>query len=187
MIQVLKLPMMYNDQKLGGNVGWQILTTMATQFIGYGAAGIARRFLVYPANMIWPKALSQIAINKALHHDDGRAEKGHGWSISRYRFFLICTGCMFLYYWFPGYLFSALSTFNWITWIAPNNLNLAIITGSVCGLGLNPLPTFDWNVIRFVQPAQTLHSLLVCHKRIISLILLTVLFRTQLLHHSLPT
>lgn len=43
---------------------------------------------------------------------------------------------MFFYYWLPGYLFTALSTFNWMTWIAPNNLTLAILTGSNLGLGL---------------------------------------------------
>lgn len=54
---------------------------------------------------------------------------------------------MFVYYWLPGYLFTALSTFNWMTWIAPQNLTLAILTGSSLGLGLfNPVTTFDWNV-----------------------------------------
>ena len=142
--------MMYDDQTLGNNVGWQLTTTLATQFIGYGTAGLARRFLVYPAAMIWPKCLSQIAVVSALHHDNGREDTAGGWKISRFRFFLWCTGGMFVYYWFPGYIFSALSFFNWITWIAPNNLNLAVVTGSICGMGLNPLPTFDWNMLRFV-------------------------------------
>jgi hypothetical protein len=53
---------------------------------------------------------------------------------------------MFFYYWLP-YLFTALSTFNWMTWIAPSNFTLAILTGSGLGLGLfNPVTTFDWNV-----------------------------------------
>lgn len=51
---------------------------------------------------------------------------------------------IYLYlYRFPGYIFQALSYFNWISWIAPTNVKLAIITGSVCGMGLNPWPTFD--------------------------------------------
>lgn len=70
-----------------------------------------------------------------------------GWTVSRYRFFYIATGCMFVYNWLPGYLFTALSTFNWMTWIAPQNLTLAILTGSQLGLGFfNPITTFDWNV-----------------------------------------
>jgi OPT family small oligopeptide transporter len=34
-----------------------------------------------------------------------------------------------------------------MTWIAPENANLATITGSHRGLGINPLPTLDWNVV----------------------------------------
>lgn len=45
--------------------------------------------------------------------------------------------------WFPGYLFQALSYFNWMTWINPTNVVLAVVTGSVCGLGINPLNSFD--------------------------------------------
>lgn len=56
--------------------------------------------------------------------------------LRRYKFFYIATGSMFIYYWLPGYLFTALSTFNWMTWIAPSNLTLAILTGSSLGLGL---------------------------------------------------
>jgi hypothetical protein len=140
--------MMYGDSKLGNSVGWQLLTTLATQFIGYGTAGLARRFLVYPAAMIWPSCLAQIAVNKALHHDEGRDQPINGWRITRYKLFLLCTGGMFLYYWLPGYIFQALSIFNWMTWISPQNLNLALVTGSLCGMGLNPLPTFDWNIMR---------------------------------------
>lgn len=55
---------------------------------------------------------------------------------SSYKFFYIAMTSMFFYYWLPGYLFTALSTFNWMTWIAPNNLTLAILTGSNLGLGL---------------------------------------------------
>ena len=38
-----------------------------------------------------------------------------------------------------------------ISWIAPDNVNLAAIAGTQSGLGLNPLPTFDWNVITAYQ------------------------------------
>lgn len=45
-LQVLRLPTYYNDQSLVNNAGWQITLVLATQFIGYGTAGLARRFLV---------------------------------------------------------------------------------------------------------------------------------------------
>jgi hypothetical protein len=61
------------------------------------------------------------------------------------RWFMYCFGAMFVYSWFPSYIIQAMSYFNWMTWIAPDNVNLAAVTGSFGGLGLNPLPTWDWN------------------------------------------
>ena len=58
---------------------------------------------------------------------------------------MYCFGAMFVYFWFPNYIIQAMSYFNWITWISPNNVILAAVTGSVGGLGINPFPTFDWN------------------------------------------
>lgn len=45
-LQVLRLPAYYNDQSLVNSAGWQITLVLATQLIGYGTAGLARRFLV---------------------------------------------------------------------------------------------------------------------------------------------
>ncbi|KND87135.1 Glutathione transporter 1 [Tolypocladium ophioglossoides CBS 100239] len=149
-IQVLKLEMFYGDAKLVDSAGWQILLALSTQLIGYGAAGITRRILVYPAEIIWPKSLAQIALNKALHHDDGSREQSTSWKLTRYRFFIYAFVGMFLYFWLPNYLFVALSTFNWMTWISPDNIKLAIITGSVCGMGINPISTFDWNQATYI-------------------------------------
>lgn len=148
MLQVLKLDMFFGMKRLGDSVGFQILLAFSTELIGYGIAGLVRRFLVYPPIMMWPSNLAQIALGKALHND-GFNGMVHGWSISRYRFFLYCFVGMFFYYWFPNYIFTALSLFNWMTWIAPHNVKLAAITGSITGLGVNPLPTFDWNAITY--------------------------------------
>lgn len=38
-----------------------------------------------------------------------------------------------------------------MTWIAPQNALLAIITGSVSGLGINPLATFDWSYLTAIN------------------------------------
>ncbi|CAK5282652.1 unnamed protein product [Mycena citricolor] len=124
-----------------------VLTALSTNLIGYGLAGLTRRFLVYPASAVWYNNLSIIALNRAFHHE--KATVANGWSMTRMRWFLYCFGSMFVYFWFPDYIFQALSYFNWITWIAPNNVHLAAITGSVSGLGLNPIPTFDWNQLTY--------------------------------------
>lgn len=45
-LQVLRVPAYYNDQTLVNSAGWQITMVLGTQLIGYGTAGLARRFLV---------------------------------------------------------------------------------------------------------------------------------------------
>ncbi|AOW06920.1 OPT oligopeptide transporter protein-domain-containing protein [Yarrowia lipolytica] len=145
------MPIYYNQSWAGG-FGYSFLMMLVTQYMGFGLAGLLRRVCVYPVKSMWPTLLPTLAVNKALLAPN-RKEKINGWSISRYYFFFLVFCGSFLYFWIPNYLWEALSTWNWMTWIAPNNDNLAIITGSVGGLGYNPIPTFDWNIINFgIQP-----------------------------------
>lgn len=145
-IHVQRLAQYYDNQ--WANWGYQTLMMLATNFMGFGFAGILRKFAVYPIKSIWPTLLPTLALNKALLQTEKKANI-NGWTISKYKFFFIVFVASFLYFWFPNYLFEALSYFNWITWIAPENFTLALVTGSVYGLGLNPIPTFDWNVINY--------------------------------------
>lgn len=144
MILVQKLPMFYGLEFV--TFGYQLMLTLFVQLMGMGFAGYLRRFSVYPVKAFWPTLLPIIAMNRALTRPEPR-ENIYGWTISRYRFFYIVCICSFLWYWVPGYLFQALQIFNWMTWIAPENFTLAILTGSNMGLGLlNPITTFDWNI-----------------------------------------
>lgn len=143
----------YFNQQYARDFGYMFCNAFATNFIGYGLAGLTRKFLVYPSYCVWPASLVTISLNTALHNEENHSVMGpfkKMWSISRYNFFLVTFGGMFVYFWFPNYLFSVLSYFSWMTWIAPDNLNLNILTGMKNGLGLfNPVPTFDWNIICF--------------------------------------
>ncbi|KAH8690596.1 OPT oligopeptide transporter protein-domain-containing protein [Talaromyces proteolyticus] len=144
MILVQKSSLFYGETFI--TFGYQLMLTLFVQLMGMGFAGYLRRFSVYPVKALWPTVLPIIAMNRALTKPEIK-ENIYGWTISRYRFFYTVTFCMILYYWLPGYLFTALSTFNWMTWISPQNVTLAILTGSITGLGLfNPITTFDWNV-----------------------------------------
>ena len=132
--------------------GYQVLLILSTNFLGVGLAGIMRKFAIYPVKAMWPSILPSIALNKTLL-TPSKKEIINGWSISSYKFFFITFAASFIYFWVPDYLFGALSYFNWMTWIKPDNLNLAAITGSIGGLGLNPIPTFDWNYLSsMLQP-----------------------------------
>ncbi|KAE8447140.1 hypothetical protein EG329_011124 [Mollisiaceae sp. DMI_Dod_QoI] len=144
MILVQKMDVFYGEKFV--TFGYQLMLTLFVQLMGMGFAGYLRRFSVYPVKALWPTILPTIAMNRALTRPEPR-ENINGWTISRYKFFFVCAVSMFFYYWLPGYLFTALSTFNWMTWISPKNVPLAILTGSESGLGLfNPITTFDWNV-----------------------------------------
>lgn len=125
--------------------GYQILLLLSTQLMGLGFAGLLRRFVIYPTQTYWPSVLPTLALNRALLLPE-KQETINGWSMSRYKFFLIFFSGMFVYFWLPGFLFEALSYFAWMAWISPNNFNLAVVTGSQLGLGFNPISSFDWNV-----------------------------------------
>ncbi|KAL6877633.1 OPT oligopeptide transporter domain-containing protein [Trichoderma longibrachiatum] len=134
----------YQDKWL--TPGYGILLLLSTQLMGLGFSGLLRRFVVYPVEAIWPNILPTVALNRALLVPE-KTETVHGWRLSRYKFFFIFFSGMFVYFWLPDFIFPALSYFAWMTWIAPNNFNLNIITGSTNGLGFNPISTFDWNVL----------------------------------------
>ncbi|KAK9319421.1 OPT oligopeptide transporter protein-domain-containing protein [Lipomyces orientalis] len=144
LIPVQHLNVFYGNKWAG--IGFQLLVQFSSQYIGMGLAGTMRRWVVYPVRALWPTILPTIAMNRALLKAE-KATTVHGWSISRYWFFWVVFAIAFGTYWIPGYLFTALGTFNWINWIAPNNFNLAVISGSTLGLGFNPITTFDWTVI----------------------------------------
>jgi OPT oligopeptide transporter protein len=96
--------------------------------------------------MIWPGALVNAALFSTLHKAWDVPDKGH---ISRHRFFLYCCLGSAVYYFFPGYIFTALSIFNWVCWIAPNNAVVNQLFGYSTGLGMGFL-TFDWAMISFI-------------------------------------
>lgn len=41
-----------------------------------------------------------------------------------------------MYFWFPNTIFTALSIFNWISWIAPGNVRLNSVVGFNNGVGV---------------------------------------------------
>ncbi|KAK5662394.1 hypothetical protein OQA88_8304 [Cercophora sp. LCS_1] len=150
-VWVQYLPIWFN-QKYAGQFSYQILVALSTNLIGYGVAGLTRRFLVYPSYCVWPASLSTIALNTAFHSKENLEVEGpfgKWYRVARYKFFLYAFGCMFVWFWIPDSLFTALGSFSWITWISPNNIVLSAISGFKNGLGFNPWPTFDWNVLQW--------------------------------------
>lgn len=49
----------YFDMAYARQPGYQILGALGTNMIGFGFAGITRRFLVYPSYCVWPTSLGE--------------------------------------------------------------------------------------------------------------------------------
>ena len=123
--------------------GKKFLLGLPIQIIGFSFAGFLRRFLVWPSGMIWPGVLVRCALLSTVHSNFERKDTNH---ISRERFFYLACLCSFVWYWVPGYLWTGLSVFNWVCWIAPNNVVMNSLFGSISGFGMG-LFTFDWTAI----------------------------------------
>ncbi|TFK79308.1 OPT oligopeptide transporter [Polyporus arcularius HHB13444] len=130
------------------NFSYQWMVVMSTQLIGFSIGGIARRFLVSPPSMIWPTNLVTCALFNTLHSQQysGMGTRG---GISRERFFACAFVGSLCWYIFPGYIFQALSFFNWVCWIAPENVVVNQLFGYYSGLGMS-LITFDWSQIAYI-------------------------------------
>ena len=122
------------------SIGKQFLLGLVFNLTGFSFAGALRQFLVWPSSMIWPSVLARCAFLNAVHSNYGKKETGH---ISRDRFLYLACLCSFVWYWVPGYLWTGLSVFNWVCWIAPNNVVVNSLFGTVSGLGMSTI-TFDW-------------------------------------------
>ncbi|KAJ5546140.1 hypothetical protein N7494_003725 [Penicillium frequentans] len=126
--------------------GFYVMIVLCAQLLGFGVAGLTAPWLVEPARIIWPGVLSNCAMLETLH---SRANTiADGWRISRLRFFLFVTAGGFVWYFFPGLMFTALSYFTWVCWIAPKNVIVNQLFGMQTGLGLSPI-TFDWSQIAY--------------------------------------
>ncbi|KAJ5459952.1 uncharacterized protein N7458_001504 [Penicillium daleae] len=131
------------------DIGWgfQLLFAISSQVIGVSLAGIFRRFLVWPAAMIWPGQFANTTLFYALHDKSGSdPSTTDGWTISRYRYFMYVMIGAFIWYWIPGVIWQGLSVFAFITWIKPNNVVLNQLFGGFTGLSLIPI-TFDWTYV----------------------------------------
>lgn len=159
--------------------GYEVMICLSSQLMGYAFAGLFRRFLVWPSSMIWPGALVNSALFNTLHQTYSQKDKGH---MSRQRFFAIAAAASFVWYWFPGYIFTALSWFTWACWIAPNNIVVNSLFGYISGLGMGFL-TFDWAVISyFGSPLVTPVSLIPSTRKTTILTILSVVGSSE--HHG---
>ncbi|AOW01380.1 OPT oligopeptide transporter protein-domain-containing protein [Yarrowia lipolytica] len=116
-ILVQYMPMFYN-QRWAGGFGYGFLVILVTQFMGFGFSGLLRRVGAYPVTAMWPTVLPTLAVNKVLLAPGRKGEN------------------------INGDLDVELAHVG-----SPPKRPFGLVTGSISGMGFNPVPTFDWNVI----------------------------------------
>ncbi|PSS19682.1 Oligopeptide transporter like [Actinidia chinensis var. chinensis] len=136
-ISIVDIIRAFYRRKISFLASWILVIT--TQVLGYGWAGILRKYVVDPALMWWPSSLVQVSLFRALHEKDNAR-------MSRGKFFLIALISSFSWYIFPGYLFPVLSNISWVCWAYPNSVTAHQLGSGMRGLGLGSL-TLDWSVI----------------------------------------
>jgi OPT family oligopeptide transporter len=120
-----------------------ILFIIIMHLLSFSIAGILKRYLVWPASMIWPDTLLSCGLIRTLTMENDLKETGSKWTMTRSRFFSLIVLLQFGYYWLPGYIFPLLSFFSLICMIAPHKITFSQITGAN-GLGIGAIE-LDWN------------------------------------------
>lgn len=100
--------------------GESVLAVLCCQMLGYGLAGLGIPYLIRPTYIIWPANLSNIALLTSMHAHI-KEPAPFGWRMTRLRFFSYVFAGAFLWYFFPGLIFTGLSYFTWVCWIWPKN------------------------------------------------------------------
>lgn len=143
---ILNAQVSFYQMKL--NAGYQLLLVWTSQMLGYGAAGLTRRWVVDPASCIWPQTLISVSLFDSLHSRKVDNTIVNGWSLARYKMFYAVLIGSFVWHWAPGFLFKGLSYFNFILWSPKtrNNFVVNALFGVSSGIGLVPL-SFDYTQV----------------------------------------
>ncbi|RDW87636.1 hypothetical protein BP5796_03330 [Coleophoma crateriformis] len=160
--------------------GFSFLYLLTTQMLGFGLAGLSRRWLVYPAALIWPSSLSCTVLFRALHEPQ-ESSPVSGWTLTRYRFFGCFTIFAFILFFFPDYIWTSLSTFAFITWIFPHNQKVNTIFGMNSGLGLLPI-SIDWTQINYAGTPLTTPFYITCNA--FAVVVIFYLFLSPILYYK---
>ncbi|GAA5816451.1 hypothetical protein MFLAVUS_009980 [Mucor flavus] len=154
-IDIIVVQKIYYNQDWG--FGGGILLVLSTSLLGFGFAGILRRFLVRPSAMVWPINLVNATLFHTLHKESPKEildveAVTPGLSLSRNKFFLIAFAASFTWYFLPGYMMPVLTSISWICWIKKDSVLVSQIGSGIHGLGLGSF-TLDWSQLAAWYPS----------------------------------
>jgi hypothetical protein len=92
---VLAVQKLYYNIRPSAGVG--VFLILSTQMLGYGVAGLLRKTLVYPSNMLYPSNLPTASLLENLHKDRATTRK-------KMRIFYIAFFALLFWQAFPQYI-----------------------------------------------------------------------------------
>lgn len=117
---------------------------MSLQLLGFGLAGMMRRFLVKPAAMFWPSTLSSVAMFIGFHEKVDETQPFSKYRMSRYKFFWLAVAAFFVYTWLPEFFIPILQGVAVICLFSSNKI-ARFLSSFSRGEGPGVLAlTFDW-------------------------------------------
>lgn len=119
-----------------------MLLTQTTQMLGYGWAGIFRKYLVDSPYMWWPANLVQVSLFRALHDVEKRPKGG----LTRLQFFIVVLISSFSYYIIPNYLFPSITAISVVCLIWKNSVTAQQVGSGLKGLGIGSF-ALDWSTV----------------------------------------
>ncbi|KAJ2887694.1 hypothetical protein FB639_001135 [Coemansia asiatica] len=138
-IDVVTIKRMWYKSDMG--FGPSILFILTSQIMGYSFAGLSRKFLVYPAAMIWPANLISVTLFRTFHETHGL-----GGRFTRTQIFWFFFAISFLWYFVPGVIFPALGFLSILCFIAPGNVVANQLGDAFNGVGMLNF-SLDWSYI----------------------------------------
>ncbi|KAK4754354.1 hypothetical protein SAY87_002458 [Trapa incisa] len=119
-----------------------LMLSQTTQMLGFGWAGMFRKFLVDSPYMWWPSNLVQVSLFRALHEKEKRPKGG----VTRLQFFLLVLTSSFAYYIIPNYFFPSLTALSFVCWIWKRSVTAQQIGSGLRGLGIGSF-ALDWSTV----------------------------------------
>ncbi|SSD60829.1 related to sexual differentiation process protein isp4 [Saccharomycodes ludwigii] len=123
---------------------------------GYALSYLARNFLIYDPQFIWPQALMQTTLFNNMKKqedvtDDTKSnvvtQKNKTYEKKkRMRWFFLCVIGMCLWEFLPEYVWPMLSSLSFLCWVAPENYVANFVGGGLGGMGLLNV-SLDWSNI----------------------------------------
>lgn len=126
------------------NAAVGIFTLIGSQLIGYGLAGLARQYLVYPTWAVYPHIIPPVQLFDAMHRGQGLFLQK-----KRVRFFWTVFVAIFIWEWFPEYIAPTLTGVSIFCLANRHSAWFTRIFGGAAGnegLGTFAL-SFDWNYV----------------------------------------